>query len=191
MLEGTSKIWRWLTIGTFSLPPAITSLVSAIHLYVWFSIGQNSILAVLLAIAFELLSIGSFVSITQLKILDDFARRAVWIAIFLLAGLQILGNVYSVFVYINTNSTTLVEHAAALFKMEVGDTINRWLSILLGSILPITSLFFLKILASYLMAVETIRPKVGRPTKEEAEARERMEKKRNIVNERIKQRTLL
>jgi hypothetical protein len=160
--------WSKVVIVILFLPALLISFVSAIHLYTWFGIGQSSILSGILAGAFELLSIGTFVIIGFLSILDPLAKKAVWVAIFVLLLLSVIGNVFSVFINLNTN---LIVQASRLFGFNEGLQTERIISVLLGAILPITSVFFLKIGASYLEAKnrkdkEELKRPVGRPRKE-------------------------
>jgi len=139
---------RLFTLIMLFIPPVTIATVSAIHLVNYFSIGNAIGLSITLAIAFETLTLSAFISLRQFHVLSAFTRAAVWITIFGLAALQVLGNVFSVYIHINE---TLAIQASELMGITYGDGIfvKRVISIMLGSILPLTSLIFTKVLANF------------------------------------------
>ena len=140
------KRWQNFTLITLFFAPFIISIISAIHAFDLFLIGNFYFLAYFLAAAFEILAISALVSLRVLGILGAGAVRFVWIAIIFLASIQISGNIYSVYIKIDQGLATQM---GELIGMEWGIPLRRLISCVLGSILPVTALIFLKVLASY------------------------------------------
>jgi len=138
--------WRNFTGISLLTPPVIISLVSAVHLVDWFRMGNSELLSWLLALSFEVLTISALIAMKQMKMFSAATRIFIWVAVFMLAALQIIGNIYSVFLKLNPG---LIEQASVLAGMAYGHSSERMAAILLGAILPLTSLAFLKILANY------------------------------------------
>ena len=135
------------TVVSLLLPPLIISFISAFHLVRFFNIGNIEWVSIFLAASFEVLSLSALIAIKELSVLDKFSKAALWIMILLLVSLQISGNVYSVWAHIDK---TMASGVALLLGVHAGNGINRAVAIFQGSILPISALAFIKILANYL-----------------------------------------
>lgn len=144
---------RKIIIGTFISVPIISSFISTIHIVNFFNLGNESWLSYMLAIAFELGSIASFLTISLLK---DIQKWMVWTIFFILSFLQIFGNVYYSFDYL---STTLISQPN--FLKSFNELISYFLgndfrfnkivlSMIIGIPIPLISLFFLKSTIDYL-----------------------------------------
>ena len=145
------KRWKWVTIVALTIPVFIVSMVSMFHLINWFDVGHSEFLAISLAIAYELLTIATLISLRQLK--QHNKKRIInttaiflWMTIFSLSALQVLGNTFSVFSQLKPGG---IQNISALLGMSIGIGVRRTASILLGSILPITTLIFTKVIANY------------------------------------------
>ena len=88
---------RKIVIGSFLSVPVLSSLISTIHIITFFGLGNMSWMAIILALAFE---IGSIASLMTLTVLDKVNRFAVWFIFFVLVVMQMLGNVYYTYDFI-------------------------------------------------------------------------------------------
>lgn len=144
---------RKAVIATFLSVPAISSIISTIHLIDLFNLGNPSWLSILLSVTFELGSIASFLA---LSVIERIKVGAVWFIFIVLAGLQIVGNVY--YTYSFTSDSLLQDPAflrnfTDLFSFIVGDDIRDtkiFLSCIIGIPIPLIALFFLKSNMDYL-----------------------------------------
>ena len=82
--------------------PALSSVMSALHLVNMVSLGNPFSMAVALAITFELGSIVSFVALSK-DILKKLKKEMLYFIFAILFILQSFGNVYSSFDYIRIN----------------------------------------------------------------------------------------
>ncbi len=138
-----AKKWRLFTLTLLLIAPIIISLVSMLHLVEWFSIGNPVSLSIALAISYEILTIGTLLSLPQFNIFTFITRGSIVLVIIALTIMQIIGNVYSTFNHLNYTS---MEVAAKLFGISTDGILISWI---MGSMLPITSLLFLKLVANY------------------------------------------
>ncbi len=151
----TPKDLRKITVGFFLAVPFLSSLISTLHIITFFGLGNATWMAVVLAIAFE---IGSIASLMTLTVLDRINKMAVWFIFVVLIAMQMIGNVYYTYDYVSvavlsnpqwiTSFVELVE-MVTMQKMEPRTT-KFVLSLLIGLPIPVVSLAFLKSVADYL-----------------------------------------
>ena len=149
-----NKLVNRLIIIVFISVPLLSSLISMIHLFNMYDLGNIEILAIASAICIELGAISSFLS---LSILSKLNRTIVWSIFILLFLLQIIGNIYYSFDYITikmtTNSTYLNSFQELMNRfftdIELPD-VKLILSIIIGAPIPIISLMLLKSLMDYI-----------------------------------------
>lgn len=140
-------ILRKLVIGTFLSVPAISSVISTIHLIDLFNLGNPEWLSILLAVTFELGSIASFLA---LSVIERIKVGPIWVIFFVLAGLQIVGNVYYTYSYTSDMllaNPKFLTNFLDLFSFLVGNDIKDikiFLSCVIGIPIPLIALFFLK-----------------------------------------------
>ena len=139
---------NWGIVTILGVSPIIISVISAVHIYEFFKIGNSEILSIALAGSFEFLAMASLVAIWELKSLNKSTIAALWAMILLLVLLMISGNVYST--WLNLNDVG-VNEVSKLLGMEMGDTVKRAVAFVQGALLPIMSLSFIKILANYII----------------------------------------
>ncbi len=151
--QGKQRTFQYIVIGMLLFAPMSISIISAIHLFSWFSIGNNPILAGVLAGAFEYFSIVSLAALIELNRLPKLAVYFIWGIIAVLVSLQVVGNVYSAFTYILINSE-IATNAAKLFGAAPGIAFNRGLAWALGLPLSLTAIPFIKILSEYWKIVQ-------------------------------------
>lgn len=154
MLSNLRKqtIRKWI-IGIFVTVPIISSLISAIHLVDLFQLGNYTWQSYLLSAAFE---VGSIAAFLILGVLPNIHRWMIWSVFFLLAGMQIIGNIFFSYDFV---FRTLITTPSWLdsFNSFMGyftgndpNTNKMILSFLVGLPIPLISLFFLKSLVDYL-----------------------------------------
>lgn len=143
---------RAIYIALFAILYVCVGLVSTIHAVSFFSLANGMTLAVMLACAFE---IGQ--AAVLFSILTDIRKRKKvmpWLLMGVLTIVQILGNIYSSYKYLITNS----EENLRFFKEPIftwvqnmpDQNANVILCYVIGAILPIISLLMTGMLTSYL-----------------------------------------
>lgn len=143
---------RAIYIALFAILYVCVGLVSTIHAVSFFSLANGMTLAVMLACAFE---IGQ--AAVLFSILTDIRKRKKvmpWLLMSVLTIVQILGNIYSSYKYLITNS----EENLRYFKEPIftwvqnmpDQNANVILCYVIGAILPIISLLMTGMLTSYL-----------------------------------------
>jgi len=148
-----SSFLRKLVIGTFLSVPAISSIISTIHLIDLFNLGNPTWLSILLAVTFEL---GSIASLLAISVIDRIKTGAIWFIFFILSGLQIIGNVYYSYSFTSDqilSNPTFLTNFMDLFSFITGDEIKDvkiFLSCIIGIPIPLIALFFLKSNIDYL-----------------------------------------
>lgn len=138
----------------FLAVPVIASIISTFHLYIFFGLGDPHWMSAGLAIAFEAGSIGSFVA---LSVLDKLRKNMIYFIFSILFVMQIAGNIYGVFDFVNTQLVThptwlasFAELLTPLFGKMDPATYKFILAVLIGVPIPLVSLSFLKSLVDYL-----------------------------------------
>jgi hypothetical protein len=148
-----SSLLRKLVIGTFLSVPAISSVISTIHLIDLFNLGNPTWLSILLAVTFEL---GSIASLLAISVIDRIKTGAIWFIFFILCGLQIIGNVYYSYSFTSEqllSNPLFLTNFMDLFSFITGDEIKDvkiFLSCIIGIPIPLIALFFLKSNIDYL-----------------------------------------
>jgi len=159
------KLSEQLVVGAFISVPAISSLISTIHLVDLFNLGNGGILAWALAIVFELGSIAAFL---VPKVLPKIKSGLVYSIFVILAMLQVVGNVYFsynfIFEKLKISPEWLVSMQDLLsFFGTFGQQETMFMvAMTIGVPIPLISLFFLKSWVEYIkiedepVEVETI-----------------------------------
>lgn len=159
-----TKLLRNLIIGTFITVPIFSSAISTVHLIELFSLGNTNWISILLALTFEIGSIASFLVLT---ILDKIKKSMVWFIFSVLSFMQIIGNIYYSFDYINNHlklNPQYLDSFTELFSLFLGNdisTIKVFLACLIAVPIPLISLSFLKSLIDYVKDDEKIEPEQG------------------------------
>ena len=178
------KITKYIYIGLFAALYLSVALVSGIHAVAFFSLANAPALGVMLAITFE---IGQAAVLFSLLTNPNQRKKIMtWVQLSIFTLVQILGNVYSSYKYIVSNS---IENLR-FFKEPVfiwtdlpDQMCNVIITYLVGGILPISALLLTDMLTSYLYKEED---KVTEPTKQE-EIKE--DKKEELENEQVQEQT--
>lgn len=147
--------FRKIVIGSFLAVPALSSLISTIHIVTFFGLGNMSWMAIILALAFE---IGSIASLMTLTVLDKINKTAVWFIFFVLVVMQMLGNVYYTYDFISSAMTlnpqwidSFIDLVEMMTMQKLEERTTKFiLSLLIGLPIPVISLAFLKSVSDYL-----------------------------------------
>lgn len=182
------KITKYIYIGLFAALYLSVALVSGIHAVAFFSLANAPALGVMLAITFE---IGQAAVLFSLLTNPNQRKKIMtWVQLSIFTLVQILGNVYSSYKYIVSNSMENLR----FFKEPVfiwtdlpDQMCNVIITYLVGGILPISALLLTEMLTSYLYKEEN---KVTEPTKqEEPEPEPEPEPEHKIENEQVQEQT--
>jgi len=166
-----SSFLRKVVIGTFLSVPAISSVISTIHLIDLFNLGNPTWLSILLAVTFEL---GSIASLLAISVIDKIKTGAIWFIFFILSGLQIIGNIYYSYSFTSDqilSNPTFLTNFMDLFSFITGDEIRDvkiFLSCIIGIPIPLIALFFLKSNIDYLKPKKQVQP-IEESTKQDEE----------------------
>ena len=179
------KITKYIYIGLFAALYLSVALVSGIHAVAFFSLANAPALGVMLAITFE---IGQAAVLFSLLTNPNQRKKIMtWVQLSIFTLVQILGNVYSSYKYIVSNSMENLR----FFKEPVfiwtdlpDQMCNVIITYLVGGILPISALLLTEMLTSYLYKEE--ENKVTEPTKQQ-EIKEY--KKEELENEQVQEQT--
>jgi hypothetical protein len=145
------KIFLWL----FAILHISVAFVSTFHAISFFGLANQMWIAVMLAITFE---IGQ--AAVLFSILTNATKNKVipWVLMTVLTIVQVLGNVYSSYKYLITNSETLLQYfkEPIFVWMDMPDQqCNVILTYIIGAILPIVSLLMTSMVTGYLNREET------------------------------------
>ena len=145
---------RNIFIVLFSILYISVAFVSTFHAISFFGLANQLWIAVMLAITFEIGQAAVLFSIltnaTKNKIIP-------WFLMIVLTIVQVLGNVYSSYKFLITNSESLLQYfkEPIFVWMEMPDQqCNVILTYIIGAILPIVSLLMTSMVTSYLEKTE-------------------------------------
>ena len=186
------KITKYIYIGLFAALYLSVALVSGIHAVAFFSLANAPALGVMLAITFE---IGQAAVLFSLLTNPNQRKKIMtWVQLSIFTLVQILGNVYSSYKYIVSNSLENLR----FFKEPVfiwtdlpDQMCNVIITYLVGGILPISALLLTEMLTSYLYKEEDKVPELVKQEKikEEPEQEPEQEPKHKIENEQVQEQT--
>ena len=166
------KNWNKIIVGSFLSVPILASIISTLHIVHFFSIGNPDWMSYFLAITFEIGSIASFVA---LSVLDKIKKGMVMFIFAILFFMQLVGNVYFSFEYVNIKLATdpgwmgtFIELIKPIFDAENPSTYKFILAMVIGIPIPLVSLSFLKSLVDYLK-VEDVPMQIVAETPEKVE----------------------
>lgn len=189
------KITKYIYIGLFATLYLSVALVSGIHAVAFFSLANAPALGVMLAITFE---IGQAAVLFSLLTNPNQRKKIMtWVQLSIFTLVQILGNVYSSYKYIVSNSMENLR----FFKEPVfiwtdlpDQMCNVIITYLVGGILPISALLLTEMLTSYLYKEEENKvqelerqEEIKEDKKEEPEPEP--EPKHKIENEQVQEQT--
>lgn len=184
----TKKITKYIYIGLFAALYLSVALVSGIHAVAFFSLANAPALGVMLAITFE---IGQAAVLFSLLTNPNQRKKIMtWVQLSIFTLVQILGNVYSSYKYIVSNSMENLR----FFKEPVfiwtdlpDQMCNVIITYLVGGILPISALLLTEMLTSYLYKEEDKVPELVK--QEEIKEDKKEEPEHKIENEQVQEQT--
>lgn len=182
------KITKYIYIGLFAALYLSVALVSGIHAVAFFSLANAPALGVMLAITFE---IGQAAVLFSLLTNPNQRKKIMtWVQLSIFTLVQILGNVYSSYKYIVSNSMENLR----FFKEPVfiwtdlpDQMCNVIITYLVGGILPISALLLTEMLTSYLYKEEDKVPELIKEDKKEELENEQVQEQTNQKEETIKE----
>ena len=183
------KITKYIYIGLFAALYLSVALVSGIHAVAFFSLANAPALGVMLAITFE---IGQAAVLFSLLTNPNQRKKIMtWVQLSIFTLVQILGNVYSSYKYIVSNSMENLR----FFKEPVfiwtdlpDQMCNVIITYLVGGILPISALLLTEMLTSYLYKEEENKvPELIKEDKKEELENEQVQEQTNQGEEAIKE----
>ena len=150
-----NKHFRKIFLILFAILYISVALVSTFHAVSFFGLANNSWVSVMLAITFEIGQAAVLFSI--LTGASGKNKIIPWILMCVLTLVQILGNVFSSYEYLITNSANNLR----FFKEPIfvwtdlpDDQCNVILTYIIGAILPIVALLMTSMVTNYLNKVE-------------------------------------
>ena len=182
------KITKYIYIGLFAALYLSVALVSGIHAVAFFSLANAPALGVMLAITFE---IGQAAVLFSLLTNPNQRKKVMtWVQLSIFTLVQILGNVYSSYKYIVSNSMENLR----FFKEPVfiwtdlpDQMCNVIITYLVGGILPISALLLTEMLTSYLYKEEDKIPELIKEDNKEEPENEQVQEQTNQEEEAIKE----
>ena len=149
-----NKLLKNIIIWSFVSVPVLSSFISTLHLIDLFALGNPYWLAVALAVAIE---IGSLASFLTLSILSKLNKGFVWTVFIILFLMQIIGNTYFSYEWISgkiAQDSKWVDSFKEMTEFFFGSLqildIKMYLSILISWPIPVISVFLLKSATEYL-----------------------------------------
>ena len=184
------KITKYIYIGLFAALYLSVALVSGIHAVAFFSLANAPALGVMLAITFE---IGQAAVLFSLLTNPNQRKKIMtWVQLSIFTLVQILGNVYSSYKYIVSNSMENLR----FFKEPVfiwtdlpDQMCNVIITYLVGGILPISALLLTEMLTSYLYKEEDKVPELAKQEEIKEDKKEEPEPEHKIENEQVQEQT--
>jgi hypothetical protein len=158
-----NKILKKIIVTSFVSVPILSSVISTLHLVDLFYLGNPNWLAVALAIAIEIGSIASFLT---LSILSRLNKTIVWSVFAILFFMQIVGNMYYSYEWITLKmleNSKWLESFEQMVEFFMGDLetvdVKMYLTILISWPIPLVSVFLLKSATDYIVTDEEIKDK--------------------------------
>lgn len=170
---------KGIYIALFAILYISVAFVSTIHAVSFFSLANLSWLAILLAITFEIGQAAVLFSILTSP--ADRKKYMPWVLMGVLTMVQVMGNVYSSYKYLISNSADLLRYfkEPVFVWMELPDAqCNVILTYLIGGVLPIVALCMTSMLTNYLESEDAKEPE-----KEIVEVEKIVEKPVEIIKE--------
>ena len=174
-----NKHFRKIFLILFAILYISVALVSTFHAVSFFGLANNSWVSVMLAITFEIGQAAVLFSI--LTGASGKNKIIPWILMCVLTLVQILGNVFSSYEYLITNSADNLR----FFKEPIfvwtdlpDDQCNVILTYIIGAILPIVALLMTSMVTNYLNKDEELIKEIkddSRTTGQDGEAEEPVE----------------
>lgn len=145
-----NKILQNGLIVTFSILYLATAFVSFYHAIEFFNLSNERWLSVILSLVAE---IGQATVLFSLLMSNNKSKLMPWVIMFILTALQVIGNVYSCYVFIEEAASPrfVYFHKSILFFLEESpETMKVVVAWITGSLLPIIALCLTSLVAENL-----------------------------------------
>ena len=184
-----SKIIRTTYLSLFAILYLCTAFVSTMHAIQFFSLANAAYLGVILALTFEV----SQAAVLSSLLIDKSNQRKIvpWLLMFLMCGVQILGNVYSSYKYICLNSLEDLKWFKEPIFIWMDNFPDKEATVIvtwaIGGLLPCVCLLLTEMVTSYIHRDKEEENKVQELIKEDK--KEEPEPKHKIENEQVQEQT--
>lgn len=166
---------KYALTSLFAILYLAVGFVSVYHAIYFFGLSNENWLAVILACAFE---VGQAAILFYLLISHDSKSWLPWILMVVLTLVQVLGNVYSSYMYMMIHNTDLIKYFtdSVLFYLQDPDPkVNQvMISYITGAILPIVSLCMTSMVVN-VSGVEKNEEETVKPVTRTRKRREKVE----------------
>ena len=195
-----SKIIRTTYLSLFAILYLCTAFVSTMHAIQFFSLANAAYLGVILALTFEV----SQAAVLSSLLIDKSNQRKIvpWMLMFLMCGVQILGNVYSSYKYICLNSLEDLKWFKEPIFIWMDNFPDKEATVIvtwaIGGLLPCVCLLLTEMVTSYIHRDKEEENKVQElerqeeikeDKKEEPEPEPEPEPEHKIENEQVQEQT--
>lgn len=189
-----SKIIRTTYLSLFAILYLCTAFVSTMHAIQFFSLANAAYLGVILALTFEV----SQAAVLSSLLIDKSNQKKIvpWLLMFLMCGVQILGNVYSSYKYICLNSLEDLKWFKEPIFIWMDNFPDKEATVIvtwaIGGLLPCVCLLLTEMVTSYIH--RDGENKVQEPTKHEEIKEDKKEEpepepEHKIENEQVQEQT--
>lgn len=184
-----SKIIRTTYLGLFAILYLCTAFVSTMHAIQFFSLANAAYLGVILALTFEV----SQAAVLSSLLIDKSNQKKIvpWLLMFLMCGVQILGNVYSSYKYICLNSLEDLKWFKEPIFIWMDNFPDKEATVIvtwaIGGLLPCVCLLLTEMVTSYIHKDKEnkVQELIKEDNKEEPEPEHKIENEK--VQEQINQ----
>ena len=187
-----SKIIRTTYLSLFAILYLCTAFVSTMHAIQFFSLANAAYLGVILALTFE---VSQAAVLSSLLIYKSNQRKIVpWLLMFLMCGVQILGNVYSSYKYICLNSLEDLKWFKEPIFIWMDNFPDKEATVIvtwaIGGLLPCVCLLLTEMVTSYIHKDKEEENKVQElERQEEIKEDKKEDKKEELENEQVQEQT--
>lgn len=186
-----SKIIRTTYLSLFAILYLCTAFVSTMHAIQFFSLANAAYLGVILALTFEV----SQAAVLSSLLIDKSNQKKVvpWLLMFLMCGVQILGNVYSSYKYICLNSLEDLKWFKEPIFIWMDNFPDKEATVIvtwaIGGLLPCVCLLLTEMVTSYIHRdkEENKVPELIKEDKKEELENEQVQEQTNQKEEAIKE----
>lgn len=182
-----SKIIRTTYLSLFAILYLCTAFVSTMHAIQFFSLANAAYLGVILALTFEV----SQAAVLSSLLIDKSNQKKIvpWLLMFLMCGVQILGNVYSSYKYICLNSLEDLKWFKEPIFIWMDNFPDKEATVIvtwaIGGLLPCVCLLLTEMVTSYIHSdkEDKVPELIKKDKKEEPEPEHKIE------NEQVQEQT--
>lgn len=188
-----SKIIRTTYLSLFAILYLCTAFVSTMHAIQFFSLANAAYLGVILALTFEV----SQAAVLSSLLIDKSNQKKIvpWLLMFLMCGVQILGNVYSSYKYICLNSLEDLKWFKEPIFIWMDNFPDKEATVIvtwaIGGLLPCVCLLLTEMVTSYIHRdkEENKVPESAKQEEIKKDKKEEPEPEHKIENEQVQEQT--